>query len=106
MEKINKRALRKIGDITEIIMVMLNCSYLDAFAIVTNSDTGKAIIEGDMATIYQSAPCCVEDIGREFRQHGNDVYADQFSNEYINQSISIIRNHNIQNRLRYEKKVI
>lgn len=99
-EKMNKRALTKIGNIVEIIMVMLNCSYLEAFIIVVRSSTGKAILEGDMATIYQSAACCVEDIGREISK---SEYAKYFSNECINKAIDSIRYNNEQNRLRYEK---
>ena len=51
LKKSYKRALTKIGNIAEIIMVMLNCSYLDAFINVVRSSTGKAILEGDMATM-------------------------------------------------------
>ena len=84
-------ALNKIGDIVEIIMVMLNCSYLDAFLIVVNSSTGKAILEGDMATMYQSAACCIEDIGREISK---SKYAKYFSDECISRAIDSIRSKN------------
>lgn len=103
LKKSYKGALTKIGDIVEIIMVMLNCSYLDAFLIVVNSSTGKAILEGDMATMYQSAACCIEDIGREISK---SEYAKYFSDECISRAIDSIRSNNEQNRLRYEKMVI
>ena len=40
LKKSYKRALTKIGNIVEIIMVMLNCSYLDAFIVVVRIVAG------------------------------------------------------------------
>jgi hypothetical protein len=89
MDKITKRAANKINSIVEIIMVMMKCNYETAYRIVTNSNTGKAILEGDYATLYQSAPCCVEDIGKELKKV-NSKYVSYFTDDKINKAIDIM----------------
>lgn len=93
MEKITNRSFDKIYSIIEIMMPLLNCNYTTAFLILKNTQTYKAILEGDRATLYQSAACCVEDIGRELYCMDNS-YATYFSNERINNAIDVAREYN------------
>lgn len=87
----------KIINIIEIIMELLNCSYTKAFNIARKSEVFEALYEGDQATLYQSAPCCVEDIGRELQSKG-DKLADYFSENNINNTINKVRQRNIEKK--------
>ena len=103
MEKITKRSLDKIGSIIEIMMQLLNCDYTTAYRIIKDTTTYKAIVEGDRATLYQSAACCVEDIGREWSLKNKDTaYANYFSNRNINIAIDKAREHNQKLLSRYK----
>lgn len=100
MEKVSIGTLNKLQNIIEIIMVLLNCNYTFAFNLVKDTDLYQALVERDYATMYQSAPCCVEDIGRELLQKGNP-YAVYFNNNRINNAISHIRNENAVRKSRF-----
>lgn len=93
MEKITQRALSKSVDIIEILMEVLGCSYTQAYNIVRSTSMFRAFNEGDRAALYQSAPCCVEDIGRELASTNNSL-ALFFSQENINKAIDTIRIRN------------
>lgn len=106
MEKaMTQRVVSKVSSIIEILMKMLNCSYTDAFKIVAESSVFKAFIEGDNATLYQSAPCCIEDIGRELRTKGIPC-AMLFSSENITKAILAVREENNKNRVILENKIM
>lgn len=93
MEKITQRALLKSVNIIEILMEVLNCSYTQAYVIVRKSNIFKSFNEGDKAALYQSAPCCIEDIGKELILRDSS-FAKYFSQENINKSINTIRKRN------------
>ena len=100
MEKMTHRSFDKIGRIIEIMMPLLNCDYSQAHKILKTTRTYRAIYEGDGATLYQSAACCVEDIGRELCAI-NSPYATYFTNERINFALDQVRDYNIKLRERY-----
>ena len=60
-----------------------------AYTLLYQTSTYKAIKEGDYATLYQSAACCVEDVGRELSAI-NSPYAEYFSNENINKALDTL----------------
>jgi hypothetical protein len=101
--KITKRALNKISTIIEILIPMLNCDYVTAYNIVISTNTGKSIIINDFPTMYQSAPCCIEDIGREISNNPRyNGYTQYFTNDNINNSVNKVIKYNRSLVTRYK----
>ena len=76
----------KINHIIEIMEIILDNDTELAYTLLYKTSTYGAIREGDYATLYQSAACCVEDIGRELCAI-HSPYAEYFSNENINKAL-------------------
>ena len=93
------KSLNKMARVLEIITVMFNCTVAEAFKLIKDTETIRAIQLGDSATLYQSAPCCVEAIGAELRNFGNPV-GNGFTDERINVAICCIRDTNLKNKAR------
>ena len=79
----------KINHIIEIMEIVLENNTELAYRLLYKTHTYKAIKEGDYATLYQSAACCVEDIGRELCVISSP-YAEYFSNENINKALDTL----------------
>lgn len=91
--KITQRALSKYVDIIEILMEVLGCSYTQAYNIVKDTSTFRVLNEEDGATLYQSAPCCVEDIRKKLALK-DAKYKSEFTQESINNTIDRIKERN------------
>lgn len=104
MKEIEANITIKLSCILEIIIEMFNCSFSEAYSLIHNTLTFKAIISGDKATLYQSASCCVEDIGKELRD--NQIKAGYlFTKEHINNSIMQVRKNNTTKKQLYKQKI-
>lgn len=85
----------KIKHIIGIMEVLLDNDTEFAYTLLYQTSTYKAIKEGDYATLYQSAACCVEDVGKELSAI-NSPYASCFSNENINKVLNVLILKNVK----------
>lgn len=64
---------RKITIMTDILILVLNCSCSDAYEIISSSDVYKILKENNYPTVYDSPQANLSMIGQELRLKNNPV---------------------------------
>lgn len=79
MEKMNSNIdidnviLEKIAIIIDIMMIILNCSYSDAYDIITKSKTYAFLRQRDYSTLHDSPQANLSLIGKELRENNIEI---------------------------------
>lgn len=65
--------LEKLSIIIDIMMQILNCSYSDAYDVVTKSKTYLFLQQKDYSTLHDSPQANLSSIGKELRDNNIDI---------------------------------
>lgn len=99
INKLNEDSVERLSIIIELLTIIWNCKYSDAFMIIENTKVYNNILAGDYGTTYESPQSNVSRIGEELRLSGNKLgYA--VTDENIRLAVLSIRNRNLNSRNR------
>lgn len=65
--------LEKVSIIIDIMMLILNCSYSDAYEVITKSKTYSFLQQKDYCTLHDSPQANLSSIGKELRENNIDI---------------------------------
>ena len=82
----------------DIIIRIINCTQSEAHEIIMKSEVYRRLKAGDYATLYQSIPCCIDDIGIELRKQ-NSPLGNQITSDNIIKVIVEMREDNLKRKL-------
>lgn len=88
--KLDDSLLERIAIIIEIVMVITNCSYSDAYELVTNTRTYKFLTIKDYSTIHDSPQANLSSMGNDLRRINNPI-GNKITDENIKQAMRILR---------------
>lgn len=83
----------KISVIIELLMIILDCVYSDAYHIIIQSKTYKYMENLDYATLHDSPQANLSDIGSELRER-NHPLGDKITDENIKKAVLYLRSLN------------
>lgn len=94
--QLNEDSVERLSIMIELLTVIWNCKYSDAFIVIENTKVYNNIA-GDYGTTYESPQSNVSRIGEELRLSGNKLgYA--VTDENIRSAVLSIRKMNLRNR--------
>lgn len=73
IDDLNNVILEKIAIMIDIMMVILNCSYSDAYSIIQYSKAYTDLKEYNYAQLHDSPQANLADIGEELRMQSNSI---------------------------------
>lgn len=86
--------LQKVSIIIDIMMNILNCTYSDAYEIVTNSKTYYFLQQSDYSTLHDSPQANLASIGEELRNQ-NIPLGNYITNDRIKKAMIDMRKANL-----------
>lgn len=78
--------LEKVAIIIDILMIILNCSYSEAYSIITKSKMYYSLQERDYGTLHDSPQANLSSIGVELRQK-NNLLGNRITDENIKKAM-------------------
>lgn len=84
----------KLAIMLDILVTVLNCSYSDAFEIISSSDVYRLLKENNYPTVYDSPQANISMIGQELRLKNNPV-GNIITDANIKRAMQIMRRRNI-----------
>ena len=87
--------LEKIAIMIDIMMIILNCSYSDAYGLIVNSKTYNYLKQMDYSTIHDSPQANLSSIGKELRDAGVDT-GYSITDNNIKLAMKKMRNDNLK----------
>lgn len=88
----------KVAIMIEILMVILNCSYSDAYKIVRKSKTYRYLTSLDYATLHDSPQANLSSIGQELRSCNIDI-GNVVTDENIKKAMLHLRDINLKQKV-------
>lgn len=96
MEKEVKCVLdEKLSIMIELLMVILSCSYSDAYVIIVSSKVYSYMENLDYATLHDSPQANLSDIGKELRL-SNSSLGNKITDISIKNAVLYLRSLNIK----------
>lgn len=83
----------KIAIMTDILILVLNCSCSDAYEIISGSAVYELLKENNYPTVYDSPQANLSMIGHELRLKNNPV-GNKITDENIKLAMQILRERN------------
>lgn len=91
---LNETLQEKIAVMLDILVIILNCSYSDAYDIISSSDVYRLLKENNYPTVYDSPQANLSMIGHELRLKNNPV-GNIITDTNIKRAMQIMRRRNI-----------
>lgn len=96
INKLNEDSVERLSIMIELLTIIWNCKYSDAFMVIENTKVYNNILAGDYGTTYESPQSNVSRIGEELRHNGNKL-GNVVTDENIRLAVLRIRNRNMKN---------
>lgn len=87
--------LEKLSIIIEIMMKILDCSYSEAYEIITKSETYYFLQQRDYSTLHDSPQANLSSIGEELRQK-NIAIGYKLTDDGIRDAVWAMRQKNLK----------
>lgn len=87
----------RLSIMIELLMIILDCRYSEAYKIIVKSKTYKYLVEEDFATLYDSPQANLSDIGKELRENHNRL-GMKITDQNIIKATTFLREQNKKNK--------